>query len=145
MSRLVLPALAVLAVAVSCGGNRDSAEPVAETTSEETAETARGDPTAGRGLFTSSNLKCGACHTLTDAGTDGTDDGPPAGPRLDDLPSLAAQANRGSLEEFIRESIAMPGAYTEPGFEEGLMRRPAVTNAEIEDLVAYLLQVSQSG
>lgn len=119
--------LAVLAAAGGCGGHGGNDVVPA------------GDPAAGKGLFTSTRLKCGACHTFAAAGTHGSDDQPPNGPRLDRLPALAERAGRGPLGEFVRESIRNPTAYTEPGFPWGLMHRPRASDAEIEDLVAFLV------
>jgi cytochrome c oxidase subunit 2 len=54
---------------------------------------------------------CGGCHTLKAAGATGK-----VGPDLDNLAQYAAQAKRGPLAAFIKESIVNPGAYIQPGF-----------------------------
>ena len=84
--------LAVLSVVVlaGCGGGEETAPlpedvegTVAPTTTQATTQTGgggngeQGDPAAGREVFASAG--CGTCHTLSDAGTNGT-----VGPNLDE-------------------------------------------------------------
>ena len=73
----------------------------------------------------------------------GDDEGNGRGPDLNELPQLAARAGRGPVEAFVRDSILHPNAYTEPGFEKGLMAKvpgiPAeITPAQLDALVAFL-------
>jgi mono/diheme cytochrome c family protein len=133
--------LAILILAGGCGGgsNGPATGGSGSAPAGNSAATLAGDPAAGKRLFTSERLKCGACHTFTDADTHGSDDDPPNGPHLDRLPAFAEQADRGSLVEFVRESIRNPTAYTQPGFPRGLMHRPQASDEEIEDLVAFLV------
>ncbi len=47
------------------------------------------------------------------------------------------------MEAFVRDSILHPNAYTEPGFEKGLMAKvpgiPAeITPTQLDALVAFL-------
>jgi mono/diheme cytochrome c family protein len=83
---MLLLAGVVLALA-GCGGGEE-ATPTPETVvgtieteptggSDDPAAELEGDPAAGNELFASNG--CGACHTLSDAGTSGT-----VGPNLDD-------------------------------------------------------------
>jgi hypothetical protein len=49
------------------------------------------------------------------------------------------------VEAFVRDSIVKPNAYTEPGFEKGLMAKvpgiPAeITPAQLDALVAFLTE-----
>ena len=76
-------------VAAGCGGGTEvtpTPETVVGTLQQPTGsapvEVPQGDPAAGKSLFASSG--CGGCHTLADAGTNGT-----VGPNLDQAkPSL---------------------------------------------------------
>jgi cytochrome c oxidase subunit 2 len=90
--------------------------------------------TDGRELFTSAAQPsaCGSCHTLADAGTNGT-----TGPNLD-------QALAGADETFIRDSITDPSAEIAEGFSPGLMPEYAETLSEdqVDALVEYLMEVS---
>src|SRR4051812_27976270 len=61
----------------------------------------------GKALFASNG--CGGCHTLADAGTQGT-----TGPELD-------KVLKGKDKAFIRESIADPNKEIAPGFQANLM------------------------
>jgi len=78
---------------------------------------------------------CGACHTLTAAGTNGK-----VGPDLDKLKSYASTAGK-PLEAFVHESIVDPNAYVEKGFSPGVMpdfsHLPPTT---VDALVAFLAQ-----
>jgi mono/diheme cytochrome c family protein len=53
-------------------------ETTSETTTTETSTTPKGDPVAGKAIFTGAS-GCTGCHTLADAGSSGT-----VGPNLDD-------------------------------------------------------------
>ena len=61
---------------------------------------------AGAAVF--KNNGCGACHTLTAAGTAGK-----VGPDLDKLTTYAKQAKQ-PLADFVRTSIVDPNAYVQP-------------------------------
>lgn len=111
---------------------------VVETgTAGETAPPApapRGDPAAGKVLFASQG--CAACHRFTPAGSSGT-----IGPSLDSLAADAEAADRGSLEEYARESIEDPGAYLTPSYENAMAGAfPKLSESQVDDLVAFLLQ-----
>jgi cytochrome c oxidase subunit 2 len=68
-------------------------------------------PSPGLAVFQANG--CGGCHTFKPAGATGT-----VGPNLDDLEAAAKKANRGLLEDFIRESIVKPEAYIAPGYKD---------------------------
>jgi cytochrome c oxidase subunit II len=92
-------------------------------------------------VFTSSG--CGSCHTLGDAGTNGT-----VGPKLDTLARDAAKfgKQRGETpQQYVKESIVKPTAFTVPGFPKGVMPSNFGTQLSAEQLdalVSYLLRVS---
>src|SRR6266480_4134432 len=69
---------------------------------------AKGDPAAGKKLFTSEG--CTGCHTYGPAGSHGT-----IGPDLDKLAQYAKQANQGSLQQFAEESITTPAPTSSRG------------------------------
>lgn len=96
---------------------------------------------AGRQIFAASG--CDACHTLSDAGADGT-----VGPDLDQLAERAERFGRQQgqdREQYVRTAIAEPDAFVSPGFQEGLMPSFSgrLSDAEIDTLVEYLLGVSE--
>jgi cytochrome c oxidase subunit 2 len=71
-----------------------------------------GTTTGPPGLAAFQKNGCASCHTLKAASATGT-----IGPDLDKLKQYSTQANRGSLEAFIKESIVSPGAYVQPGYQ----------------------------
>lgn len=79
---------------------------------------------------------CGGCHTLAAAKSGGT-----VGPNLDEvLP--------GQTAAMIEESVADPNANIAKGFPPNVMPadyKQTLTPKELEDLVQYLLQSTQSG
>lgn len=91
-----------------------------------------GDPAAGKALFAANG--CSSCHTFKPAGATGK-----VGPDLDNLAADAKKANRGSLEQYVTESIKDPNAYVVPGFPKGVMPPFAsLGDRKIADLVAFL-------
>jgi mono/diheme cytochrome c family protein len=93
-----------------------------------------GNAAAGKQLFTANG--CAACHTFGPAGSNGK-----VGPDLDHLAADAQKANRGSLEQYVTESIKDPGAYVVPGYPNGVMPTfSSLTPAQVQDLVAFLTQ-----
>jgi cytochrome c551/c552 len=95
-----------------------------------------GDPAAGKAVFLASG--CPSCHTFTPAGSTGM-----VGPNLDDLAANAQKANRGSLDQYTRESIVDPNAYVVPGFPSGVMTPTygqSLNKKQLDDLVAFLTQ-----
>jgi cytochrome c oxidase subunit II len=78
---------------------------------------------------------CGGCHTLKSAAASGK-----VGPDLDNLAQYAAQAKRGPLAAFIKESIVSPGAYLQPGFPDAMPHTFAtqIPADKLGQLVQYL-------
>ena len=59
------------------------------------------------------------------------------------MKSEAAAAHRGSLEQFIHESIVDPNAYIAPGFPKGVMPTTfgqQIPADQLAQLVQYLAQ-----
>ena len=101
-------------------------EPVHETTAGETTETtpgepAQGDPVAGKQVFVGPG-GCGACHTLSDAGTTGQ-----VGPNLDDA--------KPDYDLVVHQVTNGGGAM--PPFKGTL------TEKQIEDVAAYVSSATQ--
>lgn len=106
------------------GTGATPAEP--DTQSEEPPASAS---VAGRELFITNG--CGSCHTLGDAGSEGT-----VGPVLDD--TLAGQS-----PEMIRTSIEDPGAKVVQGFPAGTMPTnygDVLSEGDLDQLARYLAQ-----
>jgi cytochrome c oxidase subunit II len=134
--RRLAPLLGVSLVLAGCGGGQTvlpTAEKVIGTVPTTTQAAApAGNAKAGAALFKAQG--CGGCHVFTPAGTNGK-----IGPDLDKLAQYAQQANRGSLTEFTRESIADPGAYLQPGYKNVMPNfGQTLSPKQISDLVAYL-------
>jgi cytochrome c oxidase subunit 2 len=88
---------------------------------------------AGAAIF--KNNGCGACHTLTAAGTTGK-----VGPDLDKLPAEAQQAGQ-PLASFVHTSIVDPNAYIQPGYPKNVMPQTfgkALSTQQLDALVTYL-------
>ena len=137
MRRLAL-LLGVVFLLAGCGGEQTvspTAEKVVGTVPTTTQAAApAGDAAAGAKLFTSQG--CDGCHTFKPAGSNAK-----VGPDLDKLADYAKKANRGSLEQFTRESIENPSAYLEPGYKNVMPNFGETLSAkQISDLVAYLTQ-----
>jgi mono/diheme cytochrome c family protein len=143
MRRLV-PFLAFAFLLAGCGGAQTvspTAETVVGTVPQTTTEKAavQGDAKAGEALFAAQG--CGGCHKFQAAGTNGT-----VGPDLDKLTEYAQNANQGSLEDFIRESISDPTAYVEKGFSPTMPNfGQTLTDKQIADLTAFLVQNQPQG
>lgn len=91
----------------------------------------------GKAVFQSNG--CAACHTLSAAGATGT-----VGPDLDHLAADAKRANRGTLAQYVEESIVKPNAYIVPGFPAGVMPQTfgQLPKAELDALVQFLVSAS---
>jgi cytochrome c oxidase subunit 2 len=88
----------------------------------------------GKTLFTESAepTACKSCHTLADAGANGT-----TGPNLDEMvPKLSAA--------FIKQSIQDPDAKITEGFQPGIMPRygESLSDEQVDALVKYLKEVA---
>ena len=76
--------------------------------------------------------KCGACHTLAEAGTQGT-----IGPNLDDAyvgPRLSG-FEQSSMEALVRQQIEEPDPF-------GSMPKDIVTGSDAADVSAYVASVA---
>jgi len=76
---------------------------------------------------------CGGCHTLAEAGTNGT-----TGPDLD-------KVLKGKDASFIRQSIVKPNAQIAPGFQPGIMPQnfgQTLQPDQLDALVDYLSKVA---
>lgn len=107
-----------------------SPEPPATTTSStEPATAPKGDPAAGKQLFSAQG--CNGCHTFAAAGATGT-----IGPDLD-------KVLKGKDAGFVHESIVDPNKEIAPGYQPNIMPGnfgQSLSPAQIDDLVAFLLQ-----
>ena len=91
--------------------------------------------TSGDQIFVAAG--CGSCHALAKAGTNGN-----IGPSLDDLASAAAQREPGtSAEDYVRQAILDPEAFTVEGFQAGVMPsyQGRLNDRQVQALVDYLL------
>jgi mono/diheme cytochrome c family protein len=103
-----------------------------------TPPAAKGNAAAGKALFTAQG--CIACHTFRPAGSTGT-----IGPNLDNVAADAQKANRGSLAQYVTESIVDPNAYIVPKYSGSVMPQDfgkKLSSKQIADLVAFVTQAS---
>ena len=96
----------------------------------------KGDPAAGKQLFAAN--ACASCHTFQPVNATGK-----VGPDLDKLPAEAKQANRGTFDQFVTQSIVAPDAYIAPGFPNA-MPKFKLSTQQVADLVAFLTQGSKA-
>ncbi len=92
--------------------------------------------TDAKALFTTDAqpVACGSCHTLADAGTNGT-----TGPDLD-------QVLKGKPAAFIKQSIEQPNAVIAKGYTPGIMPQTyaqSLKPAQVDALVKYLQEVTK--
>jgi mono/diheme cytochrome c family protein len=129
LTLLVLLALGGAACGGVPGGETTTASPTTvvgtvptEPTLTVPAEYADGDPEAGKQVFLDNG--CGTCHTLSDAGTNGT-----VGPNLDEAqPDLA-----------LAVDLIANGKGTMPAFKGNL------SDTQIADVAAYVVQATGGG
>jgi cytochrome c oxidase subunit 2 len=129
--RAVLIVFFALLVA-GCGGEKvvsptGPVEGEATTTAKTTTTAEKGDPAAGKKVFSDSG--CGGCHTFKAAASKGA-----IGPNLD-------EALKDKDAEFIQESIVEPNKEIASGFQPSLMPQDygsKLTPKQIADLVAFL-------
>jgi mono/diheme cytochrome c family protein len=95
---------------------------------------AKADKANGKKLF---SAKCGACHTLADAGTTGT-----IGPDLDYAfkQDLAVGMTEGTIRQVVRGQIAY--AITETSTGSPGMPKNLVTGRDAGDVAAYVASVA---
>jgi len=87
--------------------------------------------TAARGKAVFLSAGCGACHTLSAAGTQAT-----VGPNLD-------TTLKGKSNAFVRESVVDPNASIAAGYQKGVMPTTygsQLTMRQIADLVVFLVK-----
>jgi mono/diheme cytochrome c family protein len=126
------PAQVTTVAPPTSAASTSTATPPATTTAPAAPAAPQGDPAAGKQLFAANG--CASCHTFKPAGATGK-----VGPDLDKLAADAQKANRGSLAQYIAESIKDPGAYVVPGYSNGVMPSFAsLGDKKIADLVAFL-------
>lgn len=123
----------ILAVGVGLAAcnSRGTVEPFPETIEGEVEapEIVIGDPEAGAGTFISAG--CGGCHAI-----DGLDGATGAvGPNLS--VSLV-----GKDAAYIQQGIVAPDAVIAEGFAAGLMPASPLSETEVADVVALLLEAS---
>jgi mono/diheme cytochrome c family protein len=115
---LVLAACSLLLLA-ACGGKTTTPSP--DTVIGSVPAEEKGDPAAGKQVFATAG--CGSCHTLADAGTNGT-----VGPNLDEAkPDL----------ELVLDRVHN-GKGVMPPFSGQL------TEKQIADVAAYVVQATHS-
>jgi len=117
-----LGAAVVLLVAVLAAGCGSEGTPVSSS----------GNTSKGKQLFTSAEARCGACHTLADAGARGT-----VGPNLDQ--AFAAPREEGFKESTIRAIVLDQIYYPTKGSG---MPAELVTGDDAEDVAAYVASVA---
>jgi cytochrome c oxidase subunit 2 len=104
--------------------------------SQQAMALAGGPGQPGRQVFTLAG--CSACHTLTDAGAQGT-----VGPSLDGIGTRAGTRVPGlDAQAYIEQSILDPNAFVVEGFPSGVMPqdfRSRLSQDELQALVDYLL------
>jgi Cytochrome c len=134
MRRIVVLVLLLLVAGCRGGGS----EQAATTRPSVTSAAPSGQVLVGQNIFFGKQKYfCWVCHSI------GEHEGNGRGPDLNRLPELAARAKRGPVEAFIRDSILHPNAYTESGFEKGLMAQVEgipgeITAEQLDALVAFL-------
>ena len=99
---------------------------------------AAGNAAAGKAVFAANG--CAACHTYTPAAATGK-----VGPDLDHLATDAQKANRGTLVQYVHESIIDPNAYIVPGFAASVMPPnfgTTIKKADLANLIAFLTKSS---
>ena len=136
--RLIL-LLGIVLIAAACSDSRPNGKVVSPVPGSKlvTVTVPKGDSAAGKTVFTAQG--CAACHTFKAAAATGK-----VGPDLDKLAQYATTANRGSLAAFVSESITAPGAYVQPGYQDGIMPTTyaSLSAQQLADLVAFLTQGS---
>jgi cytochrome c oxidase subunit 2 len=100
----------------------------------------RGGQTSGPPGLATFQQNCSSCHTFKPANATGT-----IGPDLDKLKEAAAKANRGSLTQFIHESIVDPSAYIAPGYQDQMPHTfgTQLSSTQLNQLVQYLASNTQ--
>ncbi len=134
--------VAMMAVVVFVGREKSEAKaepttPTATSPAPPPAPAPAGNAAAGKAVFAANG--CAACHTFRPAGANGM-----IGPDLDHVAVDAKKANRGSLVQYVTESIVNPSAYIVPGFSDQMPKGfgQKLTKTQLADLVAFVTQGS---
>lgn len=134
MRKLALIHLILALIVVACGGNDEKTE------EPEAVAGVAGDVSNGEELYKQtligSQPGCITCHSLEP-------DQVIVGPSMAGVAGRAGTRVSGkSAEEYLRESILNPDAYTVEGFGAGVMPGALgdeFSDQQLDDLVAYLL------
>lgn len=130
-----LPAIGLAIALAACGGTSEPPSTTGGTTESSTAETA---PPNGEAIFSQTLLDgrpgCITCHSLEP-------DVVLVGPSMVGVVARGEAASPGDPAAYIRESIAVPDADILEGYQAGSMPQADLTDAEVDALVNYLLEV----
>lgn len=135
----------------ACGGGGGAPAPTATsrptsaatTTGAATSSGGAGDPARGKALFTGEGT-CFTCHTIKGVPQAVGQVGPElsANSKEAGIGTRAATRKPGlTAEQYIEESIRQPNAFVVPGFQAGLMPQLPLSDAQVKDLVAFLITV----
>ena len=113
---------------------------------DKSAPTTDGDPEAGKELYLNAG-GCVSCHTIDNLPGAIGQVGPDHTHIATRAEKTAQKAGVGGAEEYIRQSILNPDAYIAPdcpqgACDPGIMHLPVppLTEQQIDDLVAFLMQ-----
>ena len=132
---LIFTLILILALAlVACGGDdSDDSEPAADSGSG--GSVSNGEELYKQTVIGSASAPgCITCHSLEEGVT-------LVGPSHKGI-ATRAEAEEGSVEDYLRTSITDPDDVITEGFTEGVMYRnygTDLTASQIDDLVAFLL------
>ena len=131
-----LPVLIVVALSMAACG--DSTTPVEEATGTTSGSTVPTGPPDGEEIYSRALLDgrpgCITCHSL-EPGVE------LVGPSMAGVVARAEAASPDDPAAYIRKSIAVPDAEVLEGYVAGSMPQSELTDAELDALVAYLLEV----
>jgi mono/diheme cytochrome c family protein len=126
MKKFVFVLLFLLA---ACSGSEGNDSATAPTPTLDMASD------AGRGMIVF-QANCATCHALAE-------DVVVVGPSLAHIATIAATRVEGlDAEDYLRESIVNPNAYTVEGFAEGSMQQNfanQLTSDEVTQVIAFLM------
>lgn len=131
-----LPVLLVGALTMAACG--DSTTSVEETTGTTPGTTVPAGPPDGEEIYARTLLDgrpgCITCHSL-EPGVE------LVGPSMAGVVARAEAASPADPAAYIRKSIAVPDAEVLEGYSAGSMPQADLSDAELDALVAYLLEV----
>jgi mono/diheme cytochrome c family protein len=128
------------------GGDEEPAVTGETVGTDITVSLPEGDAANGEALA-NGPLGCAGCHLLSATG--------PAWMPQGDQPGIVERAatrfdeesytgNASSVEQYLFESVVLPNAYTEEGYQSGIMPNnygDRLTPQEMADLIAYMLSL----